>query len=96
MKMAKLQKATLDPTKISGRCGRLKCCLRYEYDTYEEHRKELPGVGSTVVTKQGQGRVVAQEILARKLVVSFEDRRQMIVEAADILTVLAKGKAGNG
>ncbi|MEQ1830231.1 MAG: regulatory iron-sulfur-containing complex subunit RicT, partial [Pirellula sp.] len=35
MKMAKLQKATLDPTKISGRCGRLKCCLRYEYDTYE-------------------------------------------------------------
>ena len=36
MKMAKLQKATLDPTKISGRCGRLKCCLRSEYDTYEE------------------------------------------------------------
>jgi cell fate regulator YaaT (PSP1 superfamily) len=40
MKMAKLQKATLDPTKISGRCGRLKCCLRYEYELYE--RKELP------------------------------------------------------
>ncbi len=36
MRMAKLQKATLDPTKISGRCGRLKCCLRYEYETYEE------------------------------------------------------------
>ncbi len=36
MRMAKLQKATLDPTKISGRCGRLKCCLRYEYDTYEQ------------------------------------------------------------
>ncbi len=35
MRMAKLQKATLDPTKISGRCGRLKCCLRYEYDSYE-------------------------------------------------------------
>jgi cell fate regulator YaaT (PSP1 superfamily) len=40
MKMAKLQKATLDPTKISGRCGRLKCCLRYEYELYE--RRELP------------------------------------------------------
>lgn len=39
MRMAKLQKATLDPTKISGRCGRLKCCLRYEYETYEHlHR----------------------------------------------------------
>jgi cell fate regulator YaaT (PSP1 superfamily) len=36
MRMAKLQKATLDPTKISGRCGRLKCCLRYEYDDYEQ------------------------------------------------------------
>ena len=39
MRMAKLQKATLDPNKISGRCGRLKCCLRYEYDAYEEGRK---------------------------------------------------------
>jgi hypothetical protein len=46
MRMAKLQKATLDPTKISGRCGRLKCCLRYEYETYEqtlqEQREESP------------------------------------------------------
>ena len=42
MKMAKLQKATLDPTKISGRCGRLKCCLRYEYETYEQAQKEAP------------------------------------------------------
>ena len=42
MKMAKVQKATLDPTKISGRCGRLKCCLRYEYDTYEDLQRELP------------------------------------------------------
>ena len=46
MKMAKMQKATLDPTKISGRCGRLKCCLRYEYDTYEALQKELPPLGS--------------------------------------------------
>jgi cell fate regulator YaaT (PSP1 superfamily) len=43
MKMAKLQKATLDPTKISGRCGRLKCCLRYEYETYEQAQRESPG-----------------------------------------------------
>jgi cell fate regulator YaaT (PSP1 superfamily) len=46
MRMAKLQKATLDPTKISGRCGRLKCCLRYEYETYEQllrsARQEAP------------------------------------------------------
>ena len=46
MKMAKMQKATLDPTKISGRCGRLKCCLRYEYDTYEQAQKEAPAEGA--------------------------------------------------
>lgn len=39
MRMAKLQKATLDPTKISGRCGRLKCCLRYEYETYDQMQR---------------------------------------------------------
>lgn len=94
MKMAKLQKATLDPTKISGRCGRLKCCLRYEYDTYEEYRRELPPVGAMVLTKQGQGKVVGQEILARKLLVRYEDNRQIIAELRDILTVISRGKKG--
>ncbi len=92
MKMAKLQKATLDPTKISGRCGRLKCCLRYEYDTYEEYRRDLPNVGAIVVTRQGQGKVVGQEILARKLLVQYEDNRQLLAELADVLTVVSKGK----
>ncbi|WP_010583716.1 PSP1 domain-containing protein [Schlesneria paludicola] len=89
MKMAKLQKATLDPSKISGRCGRLKCCLRYEYDTYEEHRKELPPVGATVVTKQGTGRVVGLELLAQKLVISYEGQRQIMTDAKDVLTVVS-------
>jgi cell fate regulator YaaT (PSP1 superfamily) len=89
MKMAKLQKATLDPSKISGRCGRLKCCLRYEYDTYEEHRKEMPPVGATVVTKQGTGRVVGIELLAQKLVISYEGQRQVMTDAKDVLTVVS-------
>ncbi len=92
MKMAKLQKATLDPTKISGRCGRLKCCLRYEYDTYEEYRRELPSVGTFVVTKLGQGKVIHQEILAQKLLVVYEDNRHIMTDAKDILTVVNKGK----
>ncbi len=92
MKMAKLQKATLDPTKISGRCGRLKCCLRYEYDTYEEYRRELPSVGSLVVTKMGQGKVIGQEILAQKLLIKYEDNRQILAELKDVLTVVSKGK----
>jgi len=89
MKMAKLQKATLDPAKISGRCGRLKCCLRYEYDTYEEHRKEMPPVGATVVTKQGTGRVIGQELLAQKLVIQYEGQRQIMTDAKDVLTVVS-------
>ena len=89
MKMAKLQKATLDPTKISGRCGRLKCCLRYEYDTYEESRRELPPVGATVVTKQGTGRIIGQELLARKLMVAYEGQRHVMTDENDILTVVS-------
>jgi cell fate regulator YaaT (PSP1 superfamily) len=94
MKMAKLQKATLDPNKISGRCGRLKCCLRYEYDTYEAHRRELPKVGATVVTKIGQGRVVAVELLARKLLVQYDDHRRALADEKDVLTVVRSGASG--
>jgi cell fate regulator YaaT (PSP1 superfamily) len=88
MRMAKLQKSTLDPTKISGRCGRLKCCLRFEQDVYEEFQKELPPPGSRILTAKGQGRVLAQEILARKLLVEFEDGRRIVVAIEEILTRL--------
>ena len=96
MKMAKIQKTTLDPAKISGRCGRLKCCLRYEYDTYREMERVLPAVGSKVVTSKGRGRVIAQEILAQKLVVEFEDQRRIIVGPNDIQSAESpKGRAAS-
>jgi cell fate regulator YaaT (PSP1 superfamily) len=88
MRMAKLQKSTLDPSKISGRCGRLKCCLRFEQDVYEEFQAELPPPGSRVLTPKGQGRVLAQEVLARKILVEFEDGRRILVAAGEILTRL--------
>ena len=90
MRMAKLQKSTLDPSKISGRCGRLKCCLRFEQDVYEEFQSELPPVGSRIVTAKGQGRILAQEILARRLLVEFEDGRRLPVAVNEILTRLGK------
>lgn len=96
MKMAKLQKATLDPTKISGRCGRLKCCLRYEYDTYVDMQRELPPTGSDVVTSTGRARVLGQSILAQQVLVEMEDHRRMLVNATDILTVLRRGGAKGG
>ncbi len=88
MRMAKLQKSTLDPSKISGRCGRLKCCLRFEQDVYEEFQQQLPPVGARLLTRKGQGRVLSQEILARKVLVEFEDGRRVIVAAEEILTRL--------
>jgi cell fate regulator YaaT (PSP1 superfamily) len=91
MKMAKLQKATLDPTKISGRCGRLKCCLRYEYETYEQLQKDLPPVGSDIITSRGRSRVLAHEILAQQLLVETEDHRRVLVPAGEVLTVLSRG-----
>jgi cell fate regulator YaaT (PSP1 superfamily) len=92
MRMAKLQKSTLDPAKISGRCGRLKCCLRFEQDVYEEFQAALPPVNARVLTRKGQGRVLAQEVLARKVLVEFEDGRRLPVSADDILTRLGEGK----
>ncbi len=88
MKMAKLQKETLDPTKISGRCGRLKCCLRYEYETYHELQKELPPVGSEVVLQTGRARVIGQEILAGQLLVETEDNRRVLIDASEILSLI--------
>ena len=92
MKMAKLQKATLDPSKISGRCGRLKCCLRYEYETYQDLQKDLPPVGAEVITNNGRAKVLAQEILAGQVMIETEDMRRIVIDAADVLTVLKKEK----
>lgn len=91
MKMAKLQKATLDPTKISGRCGRLKCCLRYEYDTYEQMQRELPPLGSWVMTAAGRARVVGHEVLAAQVLVETEDRLRKLMPVQEV-TLLANAK----
>lgn len=61
--MAKNQNLSLNPTKINGACGRLLCCLKYEDETYEELRKDLPKIGKIVETKQGKGKVVSLDVL---------------------------------
>ncbi len=91
MRMAKLQKATLDPSKISGRCGRLKCCLRYEFDTYEELQRQLPPVGSRIVTPDGTATVLAHEILAQQLLVQTEDNRRILIGTDSVLAVTKRG-----
>ncbi|MHC4615642.1 MAG: PSP1 domain-containing protein, partial [Planctomycetota bacterium] len=85
MKSAKLQKATLDPLKISGRCGRLMCCLRYEDQTYDELRKKLPKKGKRVGTGEGPGRVVDTKILVQLALVRLEHNEQEIAVAIEEL-----------
>lgn len=72
MKNAKVQKATLDPLKISGRCGRLMCCLRYEEDTYEDLRKRLPHRKVRVGTPDGDGLVMDTQILTQLVLVRLD------------------------
>ena len=67
MDMAKIQKHTADPSKITGRCGKLLCCLRYEYTAYTESRDLLPPRGTRLETKKGKGIVVDQNMLLREV-----------------------------
>lgn len=91
MRMAKVQRATLDPNKISGRCGRLKCCLRYEFETYEELQRELPPVGSEIETSAGNGKVINLETLTGQLIVVLEDRRRIMIDSSEVLSIIKEG-----
>ncbi len=94
MRMAKLQKATLDPSKISGHCGRLKCCLRYEDDTYRDLRERLPKKNALVKTPRGEGKVVGMQILTQLVVVQDEkgDREAFPVEE---IQIISRDRAGD-
>lgn len=85
MGSAKMQKATLDPSKISGRCGRLKCCLRYEEQTYEQLRKNLPRNGTRVRVSDGVGTIVEGMILTQLVKVSLDSGRWTVVPLDEIL-----------
>ncbi|MDC4427170.1 stage 0 sporulation protein, partial [Acinetobacter baumannii] len=72
IKMAKEQNLSLNPTKISGICGRLMCCLNYEQSTYEDIRKRLPKVGSIVEMSEGQGEVISNNIVKESVKVKYK------------------------
>ena len=97
MRMAKTQKATLDPAKISGYCGRLKCCLRYEDQTYTELKKHLPRKGAAVKTKSGKGSVIDTQILTQLVVVEHEDGTKVTVgfDEIEIISPQQTTRQGN-
>ena len=90
MRSAKVQKATLDPAKISGRCGRLMCCLRYEDKTYEDLRKCLPNRQSRVMTEDGIGTVLSTQILTQLALVKVDDALQAAAYPIENIRVLTK------
>lgn len=71
IRMAKDQNLSLSPTKISGICGRLMCCLKYEHETYVELKKTLPKMGDKVKTPQGMGKVIDLDVLKQRVHVLF-------------------------
>jgi cell fate regulator YaaT (PSP1 superfamily) len=83
--MAKEQNLSLNPGKISGICGRLMCCLAYEFTTYEELKKALPKVGTKVETPKGPGVIRQLNILEGRAVVELSSG-QMGEFAADQLS----------
>jgi cell fate regulator YaaT (PSP1 superfamily) len=84
MKMAKLQKSTLDPSKVSGRCGRLRCCLRYEHEGYDELMRRLPRTGSRVDTEFGPATVIDRQVLTQLLLLRTDDQRVMTIPLEEI------------
>ncbi len=78
IKMAKEQGLSLNPTKISGTCGRLLCCLKYEQESYEYLNKITPRVGSVVDTKEGTGTVTESNLLTGKLKVCLDRRPEAL------------------
>jgi cell fate regulator YaaT (PSP1 superfamily) len=90
IKMAKEQNISLNPSKISGNCGRLMCCLKYEECVYAEKLKRLPKVGAIVKTEDGTGEVVSVETLKEKIRVKFKDNDDTFFkkyEAKDVIVI---------
>ncbi len=73
IRMAKIQNLTLDPTKISGACGRLMCCLGYEHEDYEKLRKLMPKLGETITVEGEPGKVRHLDILKETITIAFKD-----------------------
>jgi cell fate regulator YaaT (PSP1 superfamily) len=87
IKMAKEQDIALNPMKTSGLCGRLLCCLGYEYDQYHCMRGKLPDVGQEIITKMGNGKIVGRNVIKETLIVELETRVRIEVPNAEAVIV---------
>jgi cell fate regulator YaaT (PSP1 superfamily) len=83
VKMAREQGLALNPSRLAGMCGRLKCCLRYEYATYVELKRGLPAVGKRIESVKGNGKVLRQNILKQTVVIQLDEDGGMVEAALD-------------
>jgi len=91
IKMAKDQGLVLSPTKVSGQCGRLKCCLVYEQAGYAEMRKGLPKLGKRVISARGEGRVVEVDVLRQRIRVSYGPGDTEVLPATEVKPLFPSG-----
>jgi cell fate regulator YaaT (PSP1 superfamily) len=84
VKMAKEQNMSLNPEKISGLCGRLMCCLGYEYDGYTDMKKGMPRCGKMIQTPEGRGKVIRQSALHGEIVVTLENGKEATFKVTDL------------
>ncbi|MBN1257866.1 MAG: signal peptidase [Planctomycetes bacterium] len=90
MRMAKLQKTTLDPNKISGHCGRLMCCLRFEDEIYAELKKSVPQKGVFVRTKEHEGEVIDYNLLKQTCLLETSEGERVTIRVEEITARLGK------
>lgn len=98
IKMAKEQNLSLNPVKISGICGRLMCCLKYEEESYQEIKDRLPEVGTIVMTPEGEGKIIGVKLLREQFKVAVEKKeknkvvREIMTFKAEDVQVVSKDK----
>jgi cell fate regulator YaaT (PSP1 superfamily) len=95
IKMAKDQGIALNPSKLSGQCGRLKCCLVYEHETYKEMSKGLPKMGKRVHTPAGPGKVIELDVLAQRVRVLFDQGGTEVFPGGVVTPLLPAGQSSN-
>jgi cell fate regulator YaaT (PSP1 superfamily) len=94
--MAKEQNLPLNPSKISGLCGRLMCCLTYEFDTYLELKKDFPKCGKTITSSLGPVKILRQNVLEGTVVVETQEREEKIINVGDLFQETGPEKKEKG
>ena len=90
VKMAKEQNLPLNPTKISGICGRLMCCLTYEYETYLQLKKDFPKTGKTIMSPLGPVKVLRQNVMEGTILVETAEREEKIIKVSELTPGVAE------